>query len=150
MSRRKEFKTIAEGLISSFVSRNNDVYGYWGIGKLYAHMIANGSMRLVIDLVNKTIEPADSEFEILISELNIRLLTQIEKRKLSTAFLKGAQIIINGFPETPSAYFGRMAPHKVNCVLKIRDDLNRVHQSEAHAWCREHDPNKELKSARKY
>ena len=66
MARRREFRNIGVGLLSSFVSRNNDVYGYWGIGKLYSHMLASKSMILSIDLINEKIEPENNEFGILI------------------------------------------------------------------------------------
>ena len=34
MAKSKELKNIASGLYGSFISRNNDVRGYWGVGKL--------------------------------------------------------------------------------------------------------------------
>lgn len=150
MARRKEFKAIANGLIGSFVSRNNDVYGYWGIGKLYSHMISSGSMQLQIDLIHKIIEPQNEEFKLLIDEFANRLMTQVLKRKLNPEFLKTAKLTMTGFPEEPTIYFGRMAPNKVSCRLVIIDDLNKEHISEAITWCKKHNPNKESKSGRYY
>lgn len=150
MARRKEFKTIADGLISSFVSRNNDVYGYWGIGKLYSHMLSTKSMKLKIDLINRKIEPDKEEFGILISEYSDRLLTQIKRRGINQRFLKNAELTLIGYPDEPSPYFGRMAPNRVYCKLAIIDDLNKEHFSEANSWCREHNSDKELKSTREY
>jgi len=66
MGSRKEFKAIAHGLVESFISRNNDVSGYWGIGKLYSHIVSTGVKDLKIDLIQRTIEPKNEEFEILI------------------------------------------------------------------------------------
>lgn len=150
MARRKEFKTIADGLVSSFVSRNNDVYGYWGIGKLYSHMVSTRSMELKIDLLQRTIEPKNEEFKILINEFANRLMNQIKNRRLNNEFLKKAELTIIGFPNEPSPYFGRMAPNKVNCRLVIVDDLHRKYMSEANTWCREHNAENELKSTREY
>lgn len=150
MARRKDFKTIADGLVSSFVSRNNDVYGYWGIGKLYSHMVSARSMELKIDLIQRTIEPQNEEFKILISNFANRLMNQTKNRRLNNEYLKKAEFTIIGFPNELSPCFGRMAPNKVNCRLMITDDLNREHVSQANTWCREHDPEKELKSAREY
>jgi len=150
MARRKEFQTIADGLICSFVSRNNDVYGYWGIGKLYSHMLSFKSMKLKIDLVNRKIEPNNEEFGILISEYSERLLIQIKRRGINQGFLKSAEMTLIGYPDEPSPYFGRIAPNRVYCKLVITDDLNKQHSSEANTWCREHNPDKELKSTREY
>jgi hypothetical protein len=66
MARRKEFKNIANGLICSFVSRNNDVYGYWGIGKLYSHMLKSKTMTIEINILDIAISPNNNEFMILI------------------------------------------------------------------------------------
>lgn len=150
MARRKEFKTIASGLLSSFVSRNNDVYGYWGIGKLYSHMVASKSMTLKIDLIYKKIEPKNIEFEVLISEFYERMMTQIKNRRINIDHLKSAEIILEGFPNEPITSLGQIAPNKMNCKLNIKDDLNRTHSSEANVQCSEHNPNKESKSGRKY
>lgn len=150
MARRKEFRTIADGLISSFVSRNNDVYGYWGIGKLYSHMLSTKSMKLKIDLINRKIEPNSEEFGILICEYSERLLVQIKRRGINQRFLKSAEMTLIGHSDEPLPYFGRTAPNRVYCRLVLTDDLNKEHFSEANCWCREHNPDEELKSTREY
>ncbi len=150
MARRKEFKTIADGLVSSFISRNNDVNGYWGIGKLYSHMVSAKSKELKIDLVHRSIEPQNEEFILLINEFANRLMNQVKNRRLNHEFLKKAELTIVEIPGQSSPCFGKMAPNKINCRLLIIDDLNREHTSDANTWCREHNPEKELKSTRKY
>lgn len=152
MARRKEFKTIADGLLSSFVSRNNDVYGYWGIGKLYSHMVSSKSMKLKIDLVQRTLEPRKDEFKVSISEFANRLMNQVRNRRLNHKFLKKAELMIIGFPNEPSPYpyYGKTAPNKIICRLIIVDDLNREHMNETNTWCRKHNPEKESKSTREY
>jgi hypothetical protein len=150
MARRKEFKTVADGLISSFVSRNNDVYGYWGIGKLYSHMLSSGSMKLTIDLIDRIMEPNNEEFAILISEYSERLRSQIKSRGINDKFLKNAVLTLVGYPNEPSPYLGKMAPNRVHCKLLITDDLAKDHSSEANSWCREHNPDNDSKSNREY
>lgn len=150
MAKRKEFKTIADGLIGSFVSRNNDVYGYWGIGKLFSHMTATGSMKLRIDFVHRTIEPENEEFKVLIDKFAKRLIVQLEKRRLNPKWLKKAELTMIGYPNELSPNLGRRAPNKINCKLVILDDQNKAHSSEANTWCREHNPNRESKSTREY
>ncbi len=150
MARRKEFKTIADGLVSSFVSRNNDVYGFWGIGKLYSHMISSHSLTITINLKDCQIVPQHREFKFLIDEFSQRLETQILNRRINMTHFKSGLLIIRGFPNEPSPYFGQMAPHRVNCKLVITDDLGKEHYSEANAWCRPHNPKTELKSTREY
>lgn len=148
MARRKEFKSIANGLLSSFISRNNDVYGYWGIGKLYSHMLKSKTMILEIDLVNSSVVPNDNEFELLIKSFSDRLMTQMEKRGLNPQNLISAKIILTGYPkDRPSTAY---APNKINCDFIITDDLGKIHQTIENVWCRKHSRWKESKSTRKY
>jgi len=150
MARRKEFKTIADGLLSSFISRNNDVYGYWGIGKLYSHMLKSKSMILEIDLIRRTIEPIDKEFELLINSYSDKLLAKMRNREIDSNHLNSAKIILTGYPNEPILYHGQDAPNRMNCEFKITDDLGKQHFITKDVWCRKHSRRKESKSARKY
>jgi len=53
MVRRKILNGVAAGLASSFVSRNNDIDGSWGMGKLYLVAASgdDGSRTVVLDLI---------------------------------------------------------------------------------------------------
>lgn len=150
MGRRKELKNIAYGLINSFVSRNNDVFGYWGIGKLYSHMLTSGRLEIKIDLVHANIEPLSDEFRFLVLEYSQRLFEQLEKRKVKNSCIISAEIIITGYPNEPIPMLGNIAPNRLNCKLIIKDDLNKIHFAENEVWCREHNPRVELKSTREY
>ena len=148
MARRKEFKSIASGLLSSFISRNNDVYGYWGIGKLYSHMLKSKTMILEIDLVNSSIIPNDNEFDLLIKSFSDRLITQMKKRELNPDYLISAKIILTGYPkDRPLTTY---APNRINCDFIITDDLGKEHKAIENVWCRKHNRWKESKSTRRY
>ena len=150
MARRKEFKNIANGLICSFISRNNDVYGYWGIGKLYSHMLKSETMTIEIDILDKSISPNNNEFILLINSFYTRLISQIQNRKINIDFLKSAKIILKGYPDDSKPSLGKIAPNRLHCSFIITDDLNKNYSVEKNVWCREHNPNRELKSTRKY
>ncbi len=150
MGRRKELKNIAYGLIYSFISRNNDVFGYWGIGKLYSHMLYSHRMEIKIDLINSTIWPQSKEFRYLIAEYSQRLFLQVEKRKIDSNCIVDAFILLTGFPNKPKLELGKIAPNRMNCKLIIKDDLGKIHVAEKNVWCRKHNPRSEIKSARTY
>lgn len=148
MARRKEFKSIAVGILSSFISRNNDVYGYWGIGKLYSHMLKSKTMTLEIDLVNSSITPNDNEFDLLIKSFSDRLMIQMEKRGLNSQYLVSAKIILTGYPkDRPMTTY---APNRINCDFTIKDNLGKKHRAVGDVFCRKHSRWKESKSTRKY
>ena len=87
MGKRKLLKNIANGIINSFISRNNDVYGYWGIGKLCSLMIKSKSMTIEIDLIEKRINPNHDEFNIMINQYSDYLLSHIKRQGLKEEYI---------------------------------------------------------------
>ncbi len=57
MIARRTFNHISAGLLSKFISRNNDIDGYWGLGVLYAETRASAH-RAVFDLLDQGAQPA--------------------------------------------------------------------------------------------
>lgn len=146
MSKRKQFKNIINGLLCSFISRNNDVDGYWGIGKMYALMVKSKSLKIEIDLIKKTMSPYDKEFKLAISTYSKYLFNSMEIEKIAREDLSQAIIILKGFPNTPILSLERLAPHKIHCKIIIIDNLSVKYSLEKNVWCREHNP--ELESRR--
>src|SRR5689334_7137532 len=50
-------KGIANGLLGTFVSRNNDIGGYWGIGILRSYAGSRNEPEVKIDLLNAEPNP---------------------------------------------------------------------------------------------
>ena len=90
MATRKDFKTVGDGVLSSFISRNNDVNRNWGIGKLYSHMLASKSFTIMIDLLNQSIHPVSHEFNIMVNQYSDLLFKIMKSRDLTRAHLKSA------------------------------------------------------------
>jgi hypothetical protein len=51
MAKNRDLKGIACGIAESFISRNNDVLGYWGIGMLYKEAIEDSLTVIELDLI---------------------------------------------------------------------------------------------------
>ena len=148
MARRKLLKNITQGLLNSFVSRNNDVYGYWGIGKLFSLMIEKNQNLVEIDLLNNNISPYKPEFEFLIEEYKNRLINQIENVGLKLSYVQKAKIELIRKDEkiiTSSKLYGLL-----ECTFLVIDDLNKSYSFKKEVSCKMHDPKVEIKSARKY
>ena len=148
MPKRKHIKSIAEGILSSFISRNSDVDGYWGIGKLYSLMLSTKQMEVSIDLLNKTIAPTASIFLDVIEEYSERMIEIFERRGLSKQHIVAAKIYLKGFPNEKRKDLGQIAPNRVECVFTITDDLGKERFITKDVWCRPHDPRNELRSTR--
>lgn len=57
MPRRKEIRGISSGIASSFVSRNNDIDGYWAMGIFYQMASTEGENNFVLNLVTRESSP---------------------------------------------------------------------------------------------
>lgn len=136
--------------MNSFISRNNDVYGYWGIGKLYSHMTKTNSTRIEIDLISLEIKPVNNEFTLLIKEYSTKMFRHLKKLNLNDNVIQKATIVLNGYKNEPTISLGQMAPIRINCKVSLVDDLNRVYNCETNTWCRKHSKLRESKSTRTY
>ncbi|WP_446751420.1 hypothetical protein [Vibrio sp. S9_S30] len=150
MGRRRELGSIASGIIGSFCSRNNDVDGYWGIGKLYKHVDLLESKVVSIDLLSQTIEPYDPSFELMVKQYSEILHKLVAKRELRRNWLQAVCVEI----EFEVAYehrhhYWRSAlgnPCNMKCI--IEDDLGKRYTAFSYTNCYPHDPNKEARSTR--
>nr|WP_087025369.1 hypothetical protein [Thaumasiovibrio subtropicus] len=150
MGCRRELGSIASGIIGSFCSRNNDVDGYWGIGKLHKHVDLFESKVVSIDLLSQTIAPYDPSFELMVKHYSEMLQKLVAKRELRPNWLRAVHVRIE-FDVTNEHYdhYWRSAlgnPCKMECI--IEDDLGKRHIALLHANCYPHDPRREARSTR--
>lgn len=150
MARRSELSGIANSLASSFVSRNNDVNGYWALGKLYLHAKhvspPSASIQLTPVQNARVEEPTASiarKFERVLENL-------LEKQRLHRGWLATARIQIDF--ESSSAkprFIYRQGPGRAFlCTVTITDDRGRKYESSTAGWCWPHDPTLESQSTR--
>jgi hypothetical protein len=70
---------IAAGLCGSFASRNNDLAGYWTIGKLRSLTEQHSQNSVLLDLLARSIQPPLSEFAQVLADYH-RLLQKVASR----------------------------------------------------------------------
>lgn len=149
MPRRKELKSVAEGLLGSFISRNNDVDGYWGIGKLYLQAKQRDIAFVDVDLLARTIAPASPELDCLVSNYSQLLDRHCEVRGLRRSWVKAAQIHVEFDVDVEAdrdslprkSGFGEL----FDCTVELTDDLGRVRSTLKRGRCWPHNPNRELR-----
>ncbi len=150
MTRRRELGGISGGLVNSFVSRNNDVGGYWAIGKLCSHSLQTGEEEVTIDLLAKRISPLNPEFAQMIDKYANRLAALLEKARFSKQIISEAEIRLSfdarlgadPMNSTIAAYY------PFRCTLTLTDDLGRAHVGQLAGFSLPHDPWRETKSTR--
>ena len=144
MPRRKELRGVAFGLLGAFVSRNNDVEGYWALGKLYAHALKADVPHVCVDLLDKAVTPPSPEFQKMAAQFGRVLTIQLAARSLPADWVKLATICIEFSRRKNPSGPGEM----FNCNVTITDDRGRTQHAEAAAACWAHDPFRELGRAR--
>jgi hypothetical protein len=151
MPRRRELNAVADGVLSSFISRNNDVYGYWGIGKLFSFMLKSNSNKLKIDLLKQTINPEEIEFDLMIEYFANIMWTIIKNCKIDPTYVRNAYINIDvNFEDNSKNIISKLIMNELGCSCTIEDDLGKKHQIEKKIKCSEHSPKFERKSCREY
>ena len=147
MKNKRKLKNIANGILSSFLSRNNDVNGYWGIGKLYSLILKEKMNIVTIDLLNKTINPKDEEFNYLINQYREKLIVKLVKKEISLINIKKALIVI----ETDTINVNSNSKlNTLKCGLLIEDTELVKGFIQKDIKCRSHNPKSEMKSSRNY
>ena len=149
MARRRELKNIASGLYGSFISRNNDVAGYWGIGKLCLLAQRQDSSAVRIDLLAESIVPESSEFTKLVSGYGAILRKHLSNRDMPAEWLSSAVIKIDFKPELPSERYIPITTwgSLFKLTVEITDDRNKTYTISGYSYCGPHNPRKESKSA---
>lgn len=148
MARRKELKNIASGLYGSFISRNNDVAGYWGIGKLCLLAQQHRTTIVRLDLVAGSIAPGSSEFAKLVSGYAAKLKKQLSAKTIPESWITSAIIELDFKPGYP---VGRQIPISTwgdlfKLTVTISDDREKEHEVHGYGYSAPHDHRRERRS----
>jgi hypothetical protein len=136
---------IAAGLCGSFASRNNDLAGYWTIGKLSLLARQHVQKTVTLDLLAPSIQPPSSEFVQVLADYR-RLLQQLSARSgVPPEEITVASIAVDIHPQPwpRAAYEKPQWGEPFRVTVTIRAD-GRADGIVRHAgYCRPHDPDRE-------
>ena len=151
MPTRRIIKSVVNGLLSSFVSRNNDIDGYWGLGKLRSLSELQNTTSIIINLkpTHAKIESRHISLDVVTQHYAFMLVSIIERCGLPSAYVAEARIIVDfvispTLPEPPKSTWGE----PFLCTVVIIDDTGREWRASHTGRCGKHDPKRELKSTR--
>jgi hypothetical protein len=148
MARRRELKNIASGLLCSFISRNNDVGGYWGIGKLCLLAQDRAITCVKLDLLSEVVLPESAEFSKLLQGYNSFLRRHLAARNISDCWVTSVIIGLDFSPkerpekQVPIITWGNLFKLSVT----ILDDRSRKHTVSTYSYCAPHNSRKEHQS----
>lgn len=152
MRRRRNLKGVAAGMASAFISRYNDVDGYWGMGMIYHDLSIRCVHIFRLDLLTGHTLPALAYTSMMAKTYRQRLLRMIERHGLSLSQVSEARIEILFNTQQPmgaAVTDRRSHGDPFSCTAYIRDDLGHLWIFSQQGRCRRHDPRKEQRSTRR-
>jgi hypothetical protein len=145
MPRSARLTNIATGLCGSFASRNNDLAGYWTIGKLrslaeqYAQHVAS------LDVLAGSIQPPSSEFAPVLADYHALLRKLASRSGIRLEEIAGAYIVVDFLPPPwPRAAYYKQQWGEQFVVTVTISAAGKADGIVRHAgYCRPHDPARE-------
>ncbi|MFZ6873435.1 hypothetical protein ACO0LF_15375 [Undibacterium sp. Di27W] len=149
MAGRKQIKNLAAGLASSFNSRNNDLAGYWAIGKLCSFALAQSVTVIQLDVLNIACMPASTAFDAVMHDYRVKLAARMTRQELPPSWLEKVEIVINFLPDHDKDmdYFRYGSGNPYIVTVNLTTDLGEQYSSKAGGKCHPHDPLRESKRA---
>ena len=148
MTRRGELKDVASALLGSFVSRNNDVGGYWGLGLLRSAADRDRTNMLYFDLKAASAAPGDPTAASISQTYRDLLARQLARRRIPSGFVLKAEITVQFAIE--ESLFASMPTYgePVRCAVLLVDGRGREYRQSALTACAPHDPTRESRRGR--
>jgi hypothetical protein len=141
---------IANGLCGSFASRNNDLDGYWAIGKLRSLAEKYGQTTVLLNLLTSSIHPPASEFASVLARYSHLLKKLADLSRIPLQEITAALITLDFAPPPwpRIRYYKPQWGDQFTLTVTINAD-DRAAGSVRHAgYCRTHDPARESRSIR--
>ncbi len=150
MAGHKHLKGIAHGLLGTFVSRNNDIDGYWGIGVLRSFALEHNLSSLALDLIDKSPNFAKgSPVQSVEERYRGWLSSVLAKEGVDQQLLRSAEIRLRftTFAEFPDTIRDTRGEPFV-CQVGLTSDQGIVYSASRIGVCAPHEPAKESRSVR--
>jgi hypothetical protein len=146
---RRELTGVAAGVLGSFISRNNDVDGYWALGQLRAECDARNATTRSLDLLAGTSSLDGRVASRVAASFREVLLRHLQRLEFAAEQLRLAHVLLEFAPPTSTkldAYASYGSPFR--CVVQLEDDRGHVYRREYAGRRAVHDPRGENRSTR--
>ncbi|MET3650800.1 hypothetical protein [Dyella japonica] len=150
MPSSRVLKSIANGLVGTFVSRNNDVLGYWGIGQIQREIEGLSDTVVELDLMHGVAMPEGPIAKALIAQYSTYLLASLARDGFTPSELTAAKILVEfgnfGEAEAPDLFSTTGQPF--NCRAVLTSKSGKTFSAVRGGLSRPHNPAIELRSLR--
>lgn len=129
MPRRRQFNGICSDILASFVSRYNDLEGYWALGQYATFLMQAGEQHLLLQLQENSCLPACSRFIASATSYRRALMRLMAANEMPPNWLADACI-----------RFSLMGPMRAFCEIEITSDLGKVYRANRMIAVKPHNP----------
>lgn len=137
MGRRKELKSVCNDLLDNFVSRYNDLDGYWAVGKFQAFLHSNPEDKLRFCLSSD--DGSKNVFPQTLNYYRSAFERHLKVRGISKDWVAYAVIVVE-----------QRSSSQLLCSLTILNDKGRAFEAWKLVSARLHDPLLELQRCGKH
>lgn len=150
MPRSARLTNIASGLCGAFASRNNDLDGYWSIGKLRSLADQHGPRTVSLDVLASSMQPWASGFEPVLARHRQLLAKLADISGIRLEDISGASIVLDFAPppRPRASYYAPDCGDPFDLTVRIEVDGRAAGIVRHAGYCRPHDPGQETRSTR--
>lgn len=150
MPRSARLKNIAAGLCGSFASRNNDLYGYWVIGKLRLLAEKYCLTTVSVDVLTSSMHPSSPEFAPVLVRYRHLLakLADLSGVQLKEITMACITVDFAPLPWPRASYYKSDWGEQFVLSVIINSDGRTAGSMRHTGYCRAHNPSRERRSTR--
>jgi hypothetical protein len=141
MPAKKRLTNIANGLCGSFISRNNDLDGYWAIGKLRSLADQHGRTTVVLDLLASSAQPSSAQYSDVIEQYCRLLAALAEHSRIPFTDITVARIALDFAPPPwpRASYYKLQWGDQFTVTVTIEANGRALGIAQDAGYCRPHD-----------
>jgi hypothetical protein len=145
---RRELLDLAGAVAGSFVSRNNDVDGYWSLGLLRSYADSERLKSLRFNILNGHAEPPDPLLLRVAEAYRQVLARQLTIRRIANDVVLKAEIVLTFDRDAPNAPSAATYSAPFFCTVQFTDRHDRELARTLVQHCVPHNPQTEVRSMR--
>lgn len=139
MGRRRQFQGISHDVLETFLSRYNDLGGYWALGQYRSFLEWIEQRQIEFRLANGVTLPENESFEFATKFYNDAILRMMRSNAMPHGWLADAFITLAIIDQA-----------KIHCDLTIVSDLGKIYRSKRTLTVRPHNPIVEYRRADRF
>lgn len=148
MPSSRELSSIANGLVETFMSRNNDVWGYWGIGLVQRELEGHPEMAVELDLLHGKAAPDGRVARELATHYSAYLFKSLARDGFTVSAVSSAKVLVQFDIVKAPMVIGGFTWRAFDCTVTLESRSGKTFWAARAGSSRPHDPGHEQRSKR--